>query len=186
MLSITELRTGTTIEIDGAPHVVLSYYHSKMGRGGAVVRTKLKNLKNGATFEKSFHGNDKVDEAHLNEHDCTYLYGDGTTFTFMDSVSFDQFEMSAEALGDATNYLVEGANVKMRFFDGAAIAVDLPIKMEFKVIHAEPGIRGDTAQGGTKPAQIETGAMVTVPLFISTGDIIRVDTRDGSYIERVK
>lgn len=184
MLSITNLRHGTTIDIEGTPHMVLSYAHSKMGRGGAVVRTKLKNLKNGVTFEKTFHGNDKVNAAHLDERACTYLYNDGSVFTFMDATTFEQCTMTKEALGMALMYLAEGSPVKMMFYDGTAIAIDLPIKMEFTVTHTEPGVRGDTAQGGSKPAQIETGATITVPLFITTGDVIRVDTRDGGYLER--
>jgi len=185
MLSITELRNGTTIELEGAPHVVISYSHSKMGRGGAVVRTKLKNLKTGASYERSFHGSDKVDEAKLQDHTGTYLYQNGANYAFMDASSYEQFEMSSEQLGDTIKYLVEGANVKIQFYEGQPISVNLPIKMDFKVSHTEPGVRGDTAQGGTKPATLETGAIVTVPLFVNIGDTIRVDTRDCSYVERV-
>ncbi len=186
MLSITELRNGTTIELDGAPHQVINYYHSKMGRGGAVVRTKLKNLKTGATYERSFHGSDKVDEARLQESEATYLYSDDKNLTFMDTQTFDQFTISRETLAESVKYLVEGSNVKISSHEGKPISVLLPIKMDFKVIHTEPGVRGDTAQGGTKPATIETNAVVIVPLFIAIGDIIRVDTRDGSYLERAK
>lgn len=186
MLSITELRSGTTIELEGAPHVVLSYSHSKMGRGGAVVRTKLKNLKTGATYERSFHGNDKVEEAHPTEKQSTFLYMNEGVYTFMDNSSYEQFDMTADSLGDAKQYLVEGASTKISFYDGQPIGVNLPIKMDFRVSHTEPGIRGDTAQGGTKPATLETGAIITVPLFINIDDIIRVDTRDGTYVERAK
>lgn len=184
MLSITDLKTGTTLELDGAPHVVISYSHSKMGRGGAVVRTKLKNLKTGASYERSFHGNDKVEEAHLQERAASYLYKEGAQFLFMDSESYEQFGMTSEQLGDTVNYLIEGAPLRLVFFEDEPISINLPIKMDFKVTHTEPGVRGDTAQGGTKPAVIETGATVTVPLFIAIGDSIRVDTRDCSYIER--
>lgn len=186
MLSITELRNGTTIELEGAPHVVISYSHSKMGRGGAVVRTKLKNLKTGASYERSFHGSDKVEEAKLEERGATYLYQTGDNYTFMDDGNYEQFDMTAEQLAENTKYLIEGANVKLMFYDGAAISINMPIKMEFKVKHTEPGVRGDTAQGGTKPATLETGAIVTVPLFINIGDTIRVDTRECTYIERAK
>ncbi len=186
MLSITDLRTGTTIELEEAPHAVLSYAHSKMGRGGAVVRTKLKNLKTGATYERTFHGNDKVDEAHLIERAATYLYQDGDHFTFMDSASYDQFTLAKNQLGDSAQYLAEGAAVKILLYEGEPITINLPIKLELKVTHTEPGVRGDTAQAGTKPATLETGAVVTVPLFVTIGDTIRVDTRDGSYIERAK
>ncbi len=184
MLSITELRNGTTIELEGAPHLVLSYSHTKMGRGGAVVRTKLKNLKTGAAYERSFHGNDKVEEAHLQETDATYLFRDGSDLTFMNNITYDQFTMSDIQVGEAVKYMVEGAPVKISFYDGQAISVNLPIKMDFKVIHTEPGVRGDTAQGGTKPATLETNAVVTVPLFINIGDTIRIDTRNGAYVER--
>lgn len=186
MLSITDLRTGTMLDLDGAPHVVVSYSHSKMGRGGAVVRTKLKNLKTGASYERTFHGNDKVEEAHLQEKECTYLYKDGEQYLFMDSETYEQFGMTGEQLGQTVQYLIEGAPLRLVFFDDQPITIALPIKMDFKVTHTEPGVRGDTAQGGTKPATLETGAVVTVPLFITIGDSIRVDTRDGSYIERVK
>lgn len=185
MLSITDLRIGTTIELEGAPHVVLSYSHNKMGRGGAVVRTKIKNLKTGATYERTFHGNDKVEEASLGERQAIYLYESDGQYTFMDNATYDQFTMSNDQLGDTTKYLVEGSPVKMMFYAGQPISVNLPIKMEFKVAHTEPGVRGDTAQGGTKPAKLETNTTVTVPLFVNIGDTIRVDTRDGSYIERV-
>lgn len=185
MLSITELKVGTTIEIDQAPHVVLSYSHSKMGRGGATVRTKLKNVKTGATYERSFHGSDKVESAHLDERQCIYLYKNGSVYTFMDNRSYEQFEMTADALGDVANYLIDGSAVKISFYDNAPITINLPIKMDLNIIHTEPGVRGDTAQGGTKPAQTESGLTVLVPLFINIGDTIRVDTRDGSYVERV-
>ncbi len=184
MLSITELRNGTTIELEGAPHMVLSYSHSKMGRGGAVVRTKLRNLKTNATYERSFHGNDKVDEAHLQQTDATFLFKEGSILHFMNNASYEQFSMTADVVGDAAKYLLEGAPITIMFYDNQPIGVNIPIKMDFKVIHTEPGVRGDTAQGGTKPATLETGTSVIVPLFISIGDTIRVDTRDGSYVER--
>ena len=186
MLSITELKNGTTIELEGAPHVVLSYQHNKMGRGGAVVRTKLKNLKTGATYERSFHGNDKVEEARPQEKQATFLYFNNDVYTFMDNTSYEQFEMTDESLGDAKLYLVDGSPTKILFYDGKPIGVNLPIKMDFRVAHTEPGVRGDTAQGGTKPATLETGATIIVPLFINIDDIIRIDTRDGSYVERAK
>ena len=185
MLSITDLRAGTTIEIDGVPHAVVSYSHTKMGRGGAVVRTRLKNLKTGAVYDKAFHGNDKVDEAQVDEKQATFLYVEHDRYYFMDSQSFEQFEMSKEQLGDNVKYLLEGAPLKIVVYQREPINISLPIKMDFKIKQTEPGVRGDTAQGGSKSATLETGAAITVPLFVNTGDVVRIDTRDGSYLERV-
>ncbi|MFA6082373.1 MAG: elongation factor P [Patescibacteria group bacterium] len=186
MLSITDLRNGTLVEIDGDPHIVINYSHHKMGRGGAVVKTKLKNLKTGATYERSFHGNDKLDQATLDEKQASFLYKEGNKYLFMDSSTYEQFELPDSVIADSIPFLAEGIEVKVMFFDGLPIALNLPIKMEFKVTHTEPGVKGDTAQGGTKPATIETGASIIVPLFVNIGDVIRVDTRNSSYIERVK
>lgn len=186
MLGITDLKTGTVIDWNSAPHMVVSYEHSKMGRGGAVLRTRLRNLKTNAIFDITFKGSDKFEEANLERRACTYLYKEGDAFSFMDTVSFEQFTMTAQELGDKTKYLKEGSDLQVVFYEGAAINIDLPIKMEFEVTHTEPGVRGDTAQGGTKPATLETGAVVTVPLFVKIGDVIRINTTEGTYVERAK
>jgi len=186
MLGITDLKTGTALVYEGAPHVVLRYEHSKMGRGGAVLRTKLRNLMTGAQFDVTFKGSDKFDEAVLVKRMCSYLYADGADHAFMDSATFEQFTLSQEELGGKADYLKEGSEVQVLFYEDRPVSLELPIKMEFTVSHAEPGIKGDTASGGSKPATIETGAVITVPLFVKTGDIIRVNTVEGTYVERVR
>ena len=186
MLGINDLKTGTTLVYEGSPHVVLKYEHSKMGRGGAVLRTKLRNLMTNSQFDITFKGSDKFEEATLNKQSCSFLYSDGNEYTFMDSSSFEQFSLKKEELGDKVNFLKEGGEVQVLFYEDKPVSVDLPIKMEFEVTHTEPGVRGDTATGGSKPATIETGATITVPLFVKIGDVIRVNTVEGTYVERAK
>ena len=185
MLSITDLKTGTTIDMEGSPFIVLSYQHSKMGRGGAVLRTKLRNLKTGAVVDLTFKGGDKFEEANLVKRPCSFLYKEGDNFTFMDSSSFEQFNLTSVEVGEKKGYLKEGSDIQILFYDDSPVSIDLPIKMEFEVTHTEPGVKGDTAQGGSKPATIETGTTITVPLFVKIGDIIRVNTVEGTYVERV-
>jgi elongation factor P len=184
MLGITDLKSGTTIDLEGSPFVVLDYQHSKMGRGGAVLRTKLRNLKTGAVVDITFKSSDKFDEAPIERKSCSFLYSEGSTYSFMDSVTYDQFTLTATEVGDKAKYLKEGAEIQILFYDGSPVSIQLPIKMEFEVTYTEPGVKGDTAQGGTKPATIETGATIMVPLFVKLGDIIRVNTEEGAYVER--
>ncbi len=184
MLGITDLKTGVKFMLDGAPHEVLTYQHSKKARGGAVVRTKLKNMISGATIDKTFRGNEKIEEADVTRAKAQYLYSDGDKYHFMDNESYEQFEVDKEILGDKINYLKEGLDIELMKFEGRAIGVDLPIKVTYEVTETQPGVRGDTAQGGSKPATMESGVIVTVPLFVNEGDKVVVDTRDGSYVER--
>ena len=186
MLGITDLKTGVAIIYEGAPCVVVTYEHSKLGRGGAIMRTKLKNLKSGATFDITFKGSDKFEEAPLQKRVCTYLYPEGERLLFMDASSFDQFEMPKAQLGAKAGFLKEGSEVQILFFDDAAVSLELPIKLDIAVSHTEPGVKGDTVSGGTKPATLETGATVAVPLFIKIGDILRVNTVEGTYVERAR
>ena len=186
MLGITDLKTGVAIDMQGDPCIVLSYQHSKMGRSGAVMRTRLRNLKTGAVFDITFKGSDKFDEAILEKRACSFLYKEGTNYTFMDSQSFEQFSLTTEEIGAKTNFLKEGSDIHILFYDEKPVSVELPIKMEFLIAHTEPGVKGDTAQGGSKPAIIETGAPITVPLFVKIGDLVRVNTTEGTYVERVK
>jgi len=186
MLGLNVLKTGVCIDYEGAPFMVISYQHSKMGRGGAVLRTKLRNLKTGATVDITFKGSDKFDEPALQKKACSFLYKDGNEYTFMDSNSFEQFNLKAEDLGGKELFLKDGCEVQILFYEDQPVSVDLPIKMELEVTHTEPGVKGDTAQGGSKPATLETGAVVTVPLFVKIGDIIRVNTQEGTYVERAK
>ena len=186
MLGITDLKTGTTIDFEGAPCVVLDYQHSKMGRGGAVLRTKLRNLKTGALFDITFKSSDKFDEAVLERRSATYLYPEGNGYVFMDTSSFEQFTLSAEEVGPKARFLKEGDDFQILFYEYAPVSVVFPIKMEFVIAHTEPGVRGDTATGGTKPATLEGGAVVTVPLFIKIGEVVRINTDEGTYVERAK
>jgi elongation factor P len=185
MLGITDLKTGVTFDMNGDPIIVLDYQHSKMGRGGAVLRTKLRNLKTGATFDQTFKASDKFEEAPLERKSCQYLYQEGDGFVFMDNATFEQFTLSADVVGEKARFLKEGGEFQIIYYEDSPVSVVFPIKMEFEVTHTEPGVKGDTAQGGSKPATLETGAVVTVPLFVKIGDIIRVNTDEGTYVERV-
>lgn len=184
MLSITDLKTGTKLIMEQDPYVVLSYSHSKMGRGGAVVKTKLKNLKTGATIDKTFQGADKVYEAELSKKNMTYLYSDGNNAFFMDNESFEQVEIAEEKIGANKDYLVENSSIDVLFFNNEPINIELPIKMSFAITEAPPAVKGNSQGTITKKATIETGALIDVPIFIKEGDKIVVDTRDGSYVER--
>lgn len=186
MLGITDLKNGTVIDYEGAPFMVINYQHSKMGRGGAVLRTKLRNLKTGALVDITFKGGDKFEAAALEKRTCSFLYKEGTGFVFMDSHNFEQFNLSEEEVGERSRFLKEGGEVTILFYEGDPVNLDLPIKMDFEVIHTEPGVRGDTAQGGSKPATLETGVVITVPLFVKIGDVIRINTVEGTYVERAK
>jgi len=184
MLSITNLKVGTKISLENDPYVVLSYYHSKQGRGGAVVKTKLKNLRTGGVIDKTFQGADRVDEAELSKQKATYTYSDDTNAYFMDGSTFEQFEISLEKVGESKKYLIENENVDILYFNNEPLNIELPIKMTFKVISSPPGVRGNSAGSVNKKVTIETGASLDAPLFIKEGDKIVVDTRDGSYVER--
>lgn len=184
MLSITELKTGTKFTIDNEPYLVLSYTQSKMGRGGSIVKVKIKNLRTGATISKTFQGADKVGEADIFQKAAQFSYHDNESAYFMDMENFDQFSIPLSQIGEQKNYLIENTQVNILYYDGAPINIDLPIKMKFKVVESPPGVRGNTAGTATKPVKIETGLKVQTPLFIKEGDIIVVDTRDGSYVER--
>jgi elongation factor P len=184
MLSITDLKTGTKLTMDNDPYVVISYSHSKMGRGGAVVKTKLKNLRTGSTVDKTFQGADKVDEADLSRKAATYLYSDESEAFFMDNESYEQFSFPLSKIGEQKNFLVDNSSVDILYFGSEPLNVELPIKMKFKVISAPPAVKGNSAGAITKKVTIETGALVDAPIFIKDGDQIIVNTQDGSYVER--
>lgn len=184
MYGITDLKNNTKIELDGEPYVILDNQHSKMGRGGAVMRTKLRNLRTGATLSKTFQGNDRVKPANLSRRTGQYLYGDSNSCTFMDTATYDQLTLPTDVLGDQRKYLKEGLEVEVLSFHDNPIAIELPIKVEYKVADTDPGLKGDTVSGGSKPAVLESGVTVNVPLFIQVDDSIRVDTRTGNYLER--
>jgi len=184
MLSITDLKTGTKIAMENDPWVVLSYSHSKQGRGGAVVKTKLKNLKTGATIDKTFQGADKLDEADLSKKKASYLYSDNENAFFMDSESFEQFEIPLLKISEEKKYLIENSPIDILNYNNEPINIELPIKMTFVVTSAPPAVKGNSAGSITKKVTIETGAQVDAPIFIKENDKIVVDTRSGSYVER--
>ncbi|GAB4559237.1 MAG: elongation factor P [Anaerolineae bacterium] len=185
MISVTEMRKGTIVELDGELYRVLEYQHHKPGRGNAIIRTKLRNLRSGATIERTFTSGDRVQDVRLDHHTVQFLYKDGDLYYFMDLETFEQPALPAEILDDAVNYLTEGVTVELETYQGEPIAIELPTTVDLKVIEAEPGFAGDTAASATKQVTVETGLKVQVPLFINEGDVIRIDTRDGSYVTRV-
>ena len=150
------------------------------------MRTRLRNLKSNAVIDMTFKGGDKFEEAFLDRRSCSYLYQEGNNFSFMNSKNFEQFSLTSEEVGTKTAFLKEGSEVQILFYDDKPVSIELPIKMELLITHTEPGVKGDTAQGGSKPAILETGASITVPLFVKIGDLIRVNTQEGTYVERVK
>jgi elongation factor P len=185
MISTGDLRKGVTIELDGELWQILDYHHIKMGRGSAQVRITLRNVKRGQTVERSFQAGTKWPRAQLENRPVQFLYRDGDDFHFMDTESYDQFMLGADALGEATRYLKDGMTVDRTAYQGETIGIELPVTVDLAVTTTEPGFAGDTAQGARKPATLETGLVVQVPLFVGEGDTIRVDTRTGEYQTRV-
>lgn len=185
MISATDLRKGVTFELEGELYRVLEYQHSFIGRGAANVRTKLKNLRTGTTIDRTFSANDKFEEVRLELHTVQYLYTDGYLYHFMDTETYEQPALSEEALGKAVNYLKDGLVLGLSIYEGEPIQVELPTTVDLEVTKTPPGFKGDTATGGTKPATLETGLVVQVPLFIEVGDVVSVDTRTGEYVTRV-
>jgi len=185
MISTNDFKTGVTVEIDGEVFAVVDFQHVKPGKGSAFVRSKLKNVKTGAVVERTFNAGEKMPRAHLDRREMQYLYNDGDAFNFMDNQSYDQISISREQLGDAIKYLKENTNVSVLMYQGSLIGVDLPNQVELEVTATDPGIKGDTASGGSKPATVETGAVVQVPFFVEVGDVLLIDTRTGNYIKRV-
>ena len=184
MISSNDFRTGVTIEIEGGVWQVVDFQHVKPGKGAAFVRAKLKNVKSGAVVERTFNAGEKVPKAHIDRREMQYLYESDGMYNFMDNETYEQIGMSPEQMGDAKKFLKENMNIGIMFFQGTVIGIDLPYSVELTVVETDPGIRGDTATGGKKPAKLETGYVVNVPLFINEGDVLRIDTRSGEYIER--
>ena len=185
MISVNDLRTGITIELDGTLYPVVEFLHVKPGKGAAFVRTKLKNLETGAVFERNFRAGERVNRAHIETKEMQYLYNSGDEYFFMDTTTYEQTTLGKDLLGDAIYFLKDNMMIHVQFHKGRAIGVDLPTFVELEVTHTEPGFKGDTATGGTKPATVETGLVVQVPLFVEQGDVIRVDTRTKEYLSRV-
>ncbi len=184
-VSTSDFRKGLKIELNGEPFLMVDFQHVKPGKGGAFVRTRLKSLMTGNVIDKTFRSGEKVETPDLEERAMQYLYPDGESHIFMDNETYEQLAIRGEVMGEAINYLKENTNVNILFHNQKPIGVELPNFVELEVVKTDPGIKGDTASGGSKPATLETGAVVQVPLFIKEGDILKIDTRDGSYIERV-
>ena len=184
MYSTTDFRNGLKIEFGGEPYVIVYFQHVKPGKGGAFVRTKLKNLKTGAVLENTFRSGDKVNKPDLDEREMQFMYMMENAYHFMDTKTYEQIYLDREHMGDAANYMIENLPVKILFYRGEPIGIDLPIFIDLQIVETEPGLKGDTVSGATKSARLESGVVVQVPLFLNVGDRIKVDTRTGMYIER--
>lgn len=186
MYQPTDLKKGAVIQIDGQPFKVIEYSQKVMGRGGSIVNVKIKNLITGAVLPKTYKGQDKIERAEVNNQTAQYLYSDGSNLFFMNPTSFEQFELPIEEAEDVTKYVLEGAEVQLQFFDGKVINVELPTTVNLVVTYTENVVKGDTTSSVLKDAKLETGVTVKVPSFIKTDDVLKIDTRDGSYVERAK
>jgi elongation factor P len=184
MISTSDFKTGLTIEIDGDVYTIVEFQHVKPGKGAAFVRTKLKNLKTGGVTERKFNASEKVETAHVERREMQFLYKDGELFAVMDNESYEQTTLTEEQIGDGVKFLKENMNLGVLFFNGNVIGVDLPNTVVLTVAHTEPGVKGDTATGGSKPATMETGAVVQVPFFVNEGEALLIDTRTGNYVQR--
>jgi len=184
MIDVTEARKGATFELDGKLFTVIDFQHIKIGRGSAQVRLKMRDIRAGHTTERTFQSGDKLKDVQVMQRPAQYLYQEDEFYYFMDQGTFDQVPMNAEQLGDSLNYLKEGMIVQLSTYEGDAIGIDMPLSVELEIAETGPSFKGNTAQGGTKPAVMETGITVQVPMFLNTGDIIKVDTRTGNYLER--
>ncbi|MFP7477756.1 elongation factor P [Terribacillus saccharophilus] len=184
MISVNDFRTGLTIEVDNGLWQVIDFQHVKPGKGAAFVRSKLRNLRNGNIQEKTFRAGEKVSRAHIEHKKMQYLYASGDTHTFMDTDTYDQLELQTAQIEYELKFLKENMEISVMTFGGETLGVDLPNNVELKVVETEPGIKGDTASGGTKPAVVETGLSVQVPFFINEGDVLIISTSDGKYVSR--
>jgi len=186
MISSNDFRNGVTIVIDNNLWTVIEFLHVKPGKGSAFVRTRLKNVKTGATVERTFRAGEKLERATVDNREMNMLYNDDEGYHFMDSETFENFTLQKELIGDPADFLKDGMRIQVQFHDDVPIGVDLPAHVELEVVETDPGFKGDTATGTTKPAKLETGATVQVPLFVNPGDQIKIDTRDRRYIGRVQ
>lgn len=186
MISTADFRNGVRLELDGQPFHIVEFQHVKPGKGPAFVRTKLKGYKTGNVIDRTFRSGEKFEEPNLDECEMQFLYSSGDDYAFMDTTSYEQVSFSKNQLGENVDLLKESTVVQVLLYQGEPISVELPIFMELKVVETDPGIRGDTASGGTKPATVETGATVKVPLYLESGEIIKIDTRTRAYVERVR
>ena len=185
MISTNQFRNGTAIRVDGKRFTILYFQHVKPGKGGAFVRTRLRNIDSGAVVEKTFWAGEKLEDVRTESRPMTYLYKDGDLLYFMDADTYDQVAVPAEVVGDAAGYVVEGGTVSVLSADGEVVSVEPPAHVDLEVTQTDPGLKGDTAAGASKPATLETGVVVQVPLFVNIGDRVRVDTRSNEYLTRV-
>ena len=184
MYSTSNFRKGLKIELEGKPFIIVDFLHVKPGKGGAFVRTRLKNMETGQVLEKTFRSGEKVDRPDVLEREMQYLYQDSAGYCFMDNKNYEQIFIDPEHLGDSRDFIKENIDVKVLLFNNKPIGIELPIFVELKITQTDPGVRGDTATGATKPATLETGYVIQVPLFISEGETVKIDTRTGEYAER--
>ncbi len=184
-ITTNDLKNGITLELDNGLFQVVEFQHVKPGKGGAFVRTKLRNLKTGNVFDRTFNAGIRVEQAILEKKDMQFLYRDGDDYVFMDTESYEQMQVSPVALGDAADYLIESMTAILAVYNGEIVSVEIPASVELTVSDTEPGVQGDRVSGARKPATLETGKVVQVPLFVNTGDRVKVDTRSGDYITRV-
>ena len=185
MISAGDFRNGITIELEGNIYQIIEFQHVKPGKGAAFVRTKLKNIKSGGVVEKTFRPTEKCPQARIERKDYQYLYADGDLYYFMDVETYDQIALSKDDIGDALKFVKENEMVKLCSHNGSVFSVEPPLFVELVITECEPGVKGDTATGATKPCTVETGAQVSVPLFVNEGDTIKIDTRTGEYLSRV-
>ncbi len=186
MVSTSDFRNGLVMKFEGDIYSISEFQHVKPGKGGAFVRTKLKNIKTGRVIDHTFRSGEKVEDLRLERKQMQYLYGSGNNYVFMDTQNYEQIEISAEVVGDASQFIKESMEVEVLSIENEVIGVEVPFFVELEITETDPGVRGDTAQGGSKPATLETGAVVNVPLFVEQGETIKVDTRTCNYVERVK
>lgn len=185
MLNFNEIKTGKVIKVNNEPYIIIKTDHHKMGRGGAVLKIKCRNLINGNVLERTYQGAEKAEEAGTETKKANFMYKDKEEAYFMDNTSFEQFNLHVEDLGDSEKFLKDGTDVDVLYFEGKPVSISLPIKMEFKVLSAPPGVKGNSVGNVNKMVEIETGAEIGVPMFINEGDVIRVNTETGEYVERV-
>ncbi|HKE62893.1 MAG TPA: elongation factor P [Nitrospira sp.] len=186
MISTTDFRGGVRLMVDGEPFYIVEFQHVKPGKGGAFVRTKLKSYLSGNVLDRTFRSGERFEEPNLEERDMQFLYATGDDYTFMDTDTYEQLTFEKKQLGENADLLKENMTAKILIYEHRPIDVELPIFIELKVVDAEPGVRGDTASGGTKPAIVETGATIKVPLYLEVGTVIKIDTRTRAYVERVR
>ncbi|RJP30354.1 MAG: elongation factor P [Actinobacteria bacterium] len=186
MITTAEFKNGMTIEMDGVLYNIVYFQHVKPGKGGAFVRSRLKNLRTGAVMEKTFRAGEKVELAILDKRRMQFLYREGSNFVFMDIETYEQMPFTEDEVGEAEKYLMEGAEVEVHLYEGRPVGVEPPVFVELEIVETAPGVKGDTASGGSKPATLQSGLVVNVPLFVEAGNRIKVDTRSGEYVERVE